>query len=543
MYFVPASLDFDAEGEFDSMPIDEMNPPLIGLVEEIPLVLKQPPAVVDRRIENWIASNLDLAAEATTNGWSQAIENLPVGRRISESLGAQRRGTRSQGVWSRFKIAYRQGITVVRVVDQCLVQRSHIREFGDDLTDLIAVGNHRLILNFTAVERLGSWIVGVVASAHRQCAAGDGGQLKICGLEPHLALVFGIVGMAGELALYPDEISAIDSPWPEQSRPRALPIDILAAITTAAELPPVTGGGPAEHSSGVDLVAPQPDPPQSVTSAAPRPTSGKRLWLHVQVGSTAGRKVSVPTSRFVIGRDQTCNLRLGSAQVSKQHAAVEQREGRVFLVDLGSTNGTTVGGRRIQNQELELRHGDRIQIGPVVSTVLLGSAGEFSGLDDEMGTEALGSESTAPVAANAELPSTIETTMVDEADPNQRIKVEVIQEVLVITPQLPELVDELTNEALRSKLHALFEQSMPRRVVVNLEFVAHLTRQTIALLLAHHLRLDRAGGAMRLCQAHARIVALLDQVSLTMLVDYYPTLDEAVLAAWMSNVQPPSHRA
>jgi anti-anti-sigma factor len=133
---------------------------------------------------------------------------------------------------------------------------------------------------------------------------------------------------------------------------------------------------------------------------------------------------------------------------------------------------------------------------------------------------------------NTELPSTIETSLCDEADPNHRIKIEVIQDVLVVTPQLPELLDEASNEALRSKLHTLFEQPLPRHVVVNLEFVAHLTRQTIALLLAHHLRLDRAGGAMRICQAHARIIALLDQVRLTMLVDYYPTLDEAVLAAW-----------
>ena len=74
---------------------------------------------------------------------------------------------------------------------------------------------------------------------------------------------------------------------------------------------------------------------------------------------------------------------------------------------------------------------------------------------------------------------------------------------------------------------------MPRRVVVNLEFVNHLSRQAIALLLAHHFRLEWNGGALRICQAHARIIALLDQVRLTMLVDCYPTLDEAVLAAWV----------
>ena len=128
----------------------------------------------------------------------------------------------------------------------------------------------------------------------------------------------------------------------------------------------------------------------------------------------------------------------------------------------------------------------------------------------------------------------------DEAPPEDdeeaavRIKTEVVQDVLVVTPVATELETEEANEALRLKLHELLERPMPRRVVVNLEFVGRLTRQTIGVLLAHHLRLDRVGGALRICEAHPRIMALLDQVRLTMLVDCFPTLDEAVLAAWTS---------
>ncbi len=54
--------------------------------------------------------------------------------------------------------------------------------------------------------------------------------------------------------------------------------------------------------------------------------------------------------------------------------------------------------------------------------------------------------------------------------------------------------------------HFLNNQT-PRRVVVNLEYVRHLNAQAIGVLLAHHLRLDRAGGALRVCQAHARLMA------------------------------------
>jgi anti-anti-sigma factor len=108
----------------------------------------------------------------------------------------------------------------------------------------------------------------------------------------------------------------------------------------------------------------------------------------------------------------------------------------------------------------------------------------------------------------------------------------VIQDVLVITPVLPELDDDEAIELVRGELHALYDQPTPRHVVVNLECVRHLNAQAIGVLLAHHLRLDRAGGALRICQAHARLMAVLHHVRLTILVECHPTLDEAILAAW-----------
>jgi hypothetical protein len=39
---------------------------------------------------------------------------------------------------------------------------------------------------------------------------------------------------------------------------------------------------------------------------------------------------------------------------------------------------------------------------------------------------------------------------------------------------------------------------------------------------------------LRICQAHPRLMAILHHVRLTILVEFHPTLDEAVLAAWPS---------
>lgn len=69
-----------------------------------------------------------------------------------------------------------------------------------------------------------------------------------------------------------------------------------------------------------------------------------RARLIVQDGPMMGRPVSIRGSKFTIGRGPACQLRLGSATVSRTHATIERRGGRLFLRDLGSTNGTIING-------------------------------------------------------------------------------------------------------------------------------------------------------------------------------------------------------
>ncbi|MDQ7799884.1 MAG: FHA domain-containing protein [Armatimonadota bacterium] len=65
-----------------------------------------------------------------------------------------------------------------------------------------------------------------------------------------------------------------------------------------------------------------------------------------------------------LGRSQTCDLVLADPGVSREHARVERGPDGVEVVDLGSTNGTFVNGRKVT--QCRLRHGDRLQLGGVV---------------------------------------------------------------------------------------------------------------------------------------------------------------------------------
>jgi anti-anti-sigma factor len=221
--------------------------------------------------------------------------------------------------------------------------------------------------------------------------------------------------------------------------------------------------------------------------------------------------------------------------VSKLHAAIERRDGRIVLTDMGSTNGTILNGRILRGKEAEIHDGDRIQVGPVICTVATVAHRDGPVKVEAQVAEWLhGPDASAP----ADPVNALETFVpvgsgpATAEDPEWNIKTEIIQDVLVVTPETSELENDATIERLREHLDALLGESVPRRVVINLEYVAHLTGQTIGVLLAHHLRLDRAGGCLRICQARARIMAVLHQVRLTMLMECHPTLDEAVLSAW-----------
>ena len=63
----------------------------------------------------------------------------------------------------------------------------------------------------------------------------------------------------------------------------------------------------------------------------------------------------------IVGRSRTCGLPLPGADASRRHAEILGTGKGFRLRDLGSTNGTFVNGERVE--EVELRPGDRIQIG------------------------------------------------------------------------------------------------------------------------------------------------------------------------------------
>jgi FHA domain len=92
-------------------------------------------------------------------------------------------------------------------------------------------------------------------------------------------------------------------------------------------------------------------------------------------GSGESRRVSIENSPFRIGRAETADLRVESAEVSREHAEIIERNGVWLLRDLGSTNGTEVNGKSVR--ETILNDGDILKFATSELTFVASPASQF----------------------------------------------------------------------------------------------------------------------------------------------------------------------
>jgi hypothetical protein len=74
-----------------------------------------------------------------------------------------------------------------------------------------------------------------------------------------------------------------------------------------------------------------------------------------------GKRRELDTRRVVIGRSKDCDVQISDPNASRRHAEVRQEGAAYWLIDLDSTNGSSVNGRRTARGKLE--SGDVITIG------------------------------------------------------------------------------------------------------------------------------------------------------------------------------------
>jgi two-component system cell cycle response regulator len=93
--------------------------------------------------------------------------------------------------------------------------------------------------------------------------------------------------------------------------------------------------------------------------------------LVVYYGRSLGRRHVLDQPEVVVGRSDAAAIQVDQELVSREHARVSVLGGTCRIQDLGSTNGTWVNDRRVE--EAELRDGDLVRVGQTVFKYLTGT--------------------------------------------------------------------------------------------------------------------------------------------------------------------------
>ena len=296
-------------------------------------------------------------------------------------------------------------------------------------------------------------------------------------------------------------------------------------------------------------------------------------------GRAQGQAVAIRAAKFFIGRHENCQLRPDIVGLSGIHALIEGREMRHYLRDFGGEGGTGINDRVLHARESEVFDGDLIQIGPMVLTLSVKPRGEgppamahapegwpFLGetasgpVPVSPGSQAAGPPSSpaperpasmpapplpavapksdhpstdrAPTPAPLPLP-TLSRPIAARSSALRALDCRMVGDVLVVTVVSPNLNEEETVSPVRYELRSLLdEKDVPGKTVIDLGNTRYLSSRAVGVILAHYQGLERKGATMRVCGVSREIQPVLDQMRLSMLIDIYPTVEEAVETDW-----------
>src|SRR5919109_3420584 len=101
------------------------------------------------------------------------------------------------------------GVAVVRVGESRLMYPL-LSEFSSAVTQLIATGERRVVVNLSAVGYVDSATIGCLMDLYRQATAA-GGALKLAGVQKRVETMVAMTGAQNFLEIHPDEASALKS--------------------------------------------------------------------------------------------------------------------------------------------------------------------------------------------------------------------------------------------------------------------------------------------------------------------------------------------
>jgi diguanylate cyclase (GGDEF)-like protein len=88
-------------------------------------------------------------------------------------------------------------------------------------------------------------------------------------------------------------------------------------------------------------------------------------------GTPQGHRFFITENEMVLGRDPSADIAILDQSISRKHAKVSKKNGKVFLTDLGSANGSLINDKKLSpNETRQLAKEDMIKLGSTIMKFL-----------------------------------------------------------------------------------------------------------------------------------------------------------------------------
>ena len=135
-------------------------------------------------------------------------------------IGSAGFGSGLTGSWSlvfmanenrKMDVTETDGVTVVLLSDQRILDELSISQIGSDLTEIIEeADNPRIVINFSKVTNMSSSALGMLITLHKR-AREAGGELRLCNIQPTIQEVFKITRLDEIFQICPTQDAAVSS--------------------------------------------------------------------------------------------------------------------------------------------------------------------------------------------------------------------------------------------------------------------------------------------------------------------------------------------
>ncbi len=88
-------------------------------------------------------------------------------------------------------------------------------------------------------------------------------------------------------------------------------------------------------------------------------------WVVILEGNDKGKDFRIRDGQNSLGSDPSCNVVISHPTISGKHASLRAQDGKFFLTDLDSTNGTYLNRDEKRIAREEIKDNDLIRLGEV----------------------------------------------------------------------------------------------------------------------------------------------------------------------------------